>query len=48
MKRKGNNKDMTHTLYHLKEENDRLREIAKENLVIEQLKMENKQMRLEL
>jgi hypothetical protein len=48
MKKKGNPKDLTTTLYHLKEENDRLREMAKESQYLEKLKQENKIMRLEL
>ena len=38
MKKKGNPKDLTSTLFHLREENDRLREIARESQNLEKLK----------
>ena len=46
MKRKGN--DLSQQLYILKDENERLRELALNYNDIERMKQENKQMRIEL
>lgn len=48
LKRKGNQKDISHQLYILKDENERLRQMAISNSEIEKMKLENKLMRLEL
>lgn len=49
MRRKGiNTKDLSHQLYILKDENERLRQMAINYEDIERMKLENKQMRLEL
>ncbi len=49
MKRQGfNPKDVSHQLYILKDENERLRQMAMNYEDIEKMKQENKAMRLEL
>lgn len=48
LKRKGGKIDINQQLYILKDENERLRQIALQTNDVEKMKMENKQMRIEL
>ena len=48
MRKKGNMGDISQQLYILKDENERLRQMAMNYDEIERMKQENKQMRLEL
>ncbi len=48
MRRRGDKKSLQEQLFRLREENDRLREIAYTVSDVEKLKQENKAMRLEM
>ena len=48
MRRKGDKQDLQQQLFRLREENDRLRQIALTVNDVERIKQENKKMRIEM